>query len=96
MKDAIENHILNGTLQEYSLHELTESSIAAVEEHLLVCDYCRARLEAIEPVNFIHFTEDGPIYSRATRLTTGKILARHWGRDLAGGRVFRSVSAARK
>ena len=92
MEDAI--HILEGTLEEYSLDHLPEP--AAVEEHLLVCDFCRARLEAIEPINFIHFTEDGPIYSRATRLATGKVLARHWGEQLDGGGVFRSVSAARK
>ena len=96
MEDTIEAHILEGTLEEYSLHHLTDSSIAAVEQHLLVCDFCRARLEAIEPVSFIHFTGDGPIYSRATRLTTGKVLARHWGEQLDGGRVFKSVTAARK
>jgi hypothetical protein len=53
-------------------------------------------LETIEPVNFVHFTEDGPVYSRATLLTTGKVMARHWGKDLDGGKVCESVSAARK
>jgi hypothetical protein len=96
MEDVLESHISDSVLEAYSLRELAESRTAAVEEHLLVCDCCRARLEAIEPLNFIHFTEDGPIYSRATRLTTGKVVARHWGRELEGGAVFRSVSGARK
>jgi hypothetical protein len=46
-------------------------------------------------VNTIHFTDDGPIYSRATRLKTGRVMARHWGTELDGGRVCRSVSAAK-
>ena len=95
-KTLREGHVLEGALEEYSLDELVDSRVGAVEEHLRVCDSCRARLEAIEPVNFVHFTEDGPVYSRATRLTTGKVMARHWGRDMDGGRVFGSVSAARK
>ena len=84
---AVEHPIADGALEEYSLCELAESRVAAVEEQLLVCHFCRARLEAIEPVNFVHFTEDGPVYSRATKLTTGKVMARHWGKDLEGGKV---------
>jgi len=96
MEDVVEGHILDRAREKYSLHELAESRVGAVEEHLLVCDFCRARLDAIEPVNFIHFTADGPVYSRATRLTTGKVMARHWGKDMDGGKVFRSVGAAKR
>lgn len=56
----------------------------------------RAWLDAIEPVNYVHFTEDGPVYSRATLLTTGKVMARHWGKELDVGKVCESVSAARR
>ena len=93
---AMAEHISYGMLEEYSLDKLAESAVPAVEEHLLVCDHCRAWLDAIEPVNFLHFTEDGPIYSRATLLATGQVMARHWGKSLDGGRVCGSVSAARK
>ena len=92
----MEDHIPDGALEEYSLGKLGESIIDEVEEHLRICDYCRTRRQGIEPVNFVHFTEDGPVYSRATRLTTGKVMARHWGKDLNGGRVFGDVSAARR
>jgi hypothetical protein len=47
-------------------------------------------------VNHIHSTEDGLIYSRATKLAAGRVMARHWGRDLHGGRTLGSVPAARK
>ena len=90
------DHILNAVLEEYSLRALAKSTVAAVEEHLLVCPRCRAWLDAIEPVNFVHFTEYGPIYSRATLLTTGEVMARHWGKGLDIGRECRSISAARK
>jgi len=88
-------HIPTVLLEEYSLNKLPESGLTAVEVHLLVCERCRGRLEEIELVNHIHYTEDGPVYSRATRLSTGDVIARHWGTDLHGGKTFRSVSAAR-
>lgn len=92
--DAIESHISDGVLEQYSLETLAEPRLS-VKKHLLACAYCRTRLEAIEPVNFVHFTEDGPIYSRATKLTTGKVMARHWGKELDGGRLCGSVSVAK-
>jgi hypothetical protein len=93
---ARQEHSSDESLEKYSLNELAESNLPAVEAHLLVCASCRARLDAIEPVNYIHYTEDGLIYSRATRLTSGRVIAQHWGSDLHGGRVFRTVTAARK
>jgi hypothetical protein len=96
MEDDVGRHISDKALEEYSLDKLSESSVVAVEDHLRACDRCRVRLDAIQPLNFVHFTEDGPIYSRATRLTTGKVMARHWGEKLDGIRECRSVSAAKR
>ena len=83
-------------LREYSLDNLPVASIAWVVEHLRKCSFCSERMAAIEPFNYIHFTEDGLIHSRATRLTTHRVLARHWGRDLEGGTAFSSASAAKR
>jgi hypothetical protein len=91
-----EAHPADVALEAYSLDELAETGFAAVEEHLLICDHCRVRLEGIEPVNFIHHTKDGLIYSRATKLSAGKVMARNWGTSLHGGKVLGSISAARK
>jgi len=96
MEDATEGHVLDGALEEYSLHELAEARVAAVAEHLLGCAHCRARLDAIEPVNFVHFTDGGPVYSRATRLTTGKVMARHWGKDLACNQLCQNTAFAKR
>jgi hypothetical protein len=90
------DHISDGVLQEYSLDKLAGLALAAVEEHLLICDQCRTWLDAIEPVSYVHFTEDGPIYSRATLLMEGKVMARHWGKELAVNKECGSVSTARK
>ena len=94
IQNITQGHLSDGALEEYSLNSLPECSLCAVEEHLLVCDQCRGRLEGIEPVNYIHYTEDGPVYARATRLTTGKAMARHWDQDLHTGKAFGNVSAA--
>jgi hypothetical protein len=96
IEKVTQGHLSDGSLEEYSLDRLPESSLATAEEHLLVCDQCRARLQGIEPINYIHHTEDGPVYERATRLTTGKLMARHWGQDLHAGRAFGNFSAAKQ
>ena len=96
VEHAIQGHLSDKALEEYSLDKLADSSLAAVEEHLLICRQCRARLEEIEPVKYIHYTEDGPVCARITRLTTGKVVARHWGQDLHAGRAFGSFYAAKQ
>jgi hypothetical protein len=53
-------------------------------------------LERMEPFNYIHYIEDGPIYESVTRLTTGEVMARHRGQDLHAGKVFGSLSAAKR
>ena len=94
MRTAAPDHTPDEELEAYSLDTLGENSLAETEEHLLVCDFCRARLAQIEPFNYIHFTEEGLVYIRVTRLATGEVSARHWGRDLYGRRILASVSAA--
>lgn len=96
MENLIEGHISGTSLEEYSLDRLTKILHGTVEEHLLICAYCRNRLAAIEPLNFVHMTEDGPIYSRVTRLMIGQVIARHWGKELDGMRICGSVALARK
>ncbi len=37
-------HPAEEVLDAYALNRLTESELGAVEEHLLVCEYCRAEV----------------------------------------------------
>jgi len=92
----MDEHISQKSLEEYSLDKMVDASVVKIEEHLLICQFCRARLEAMEPFNYVHFTADGPIYSRITRLATGEVMARHWGKDLRGGKLFRTVSEGKR
>jgi len=82
-------------LESYSLGRLPRCLAGFLEEHLLVCRQCRERLRAIEPYNFVHYTIDGPFYSRVTKLETGMLLARHWGRSVEGGKEFRTYQGAK-
>ncbi len=95
MPDQTECHCTDDHLERYSLGRLASSEMPALEEHLLVCPRCTSRLARMEPYNFVHFTADGPIYSRITRLRQGTFFARHWGRSLSGGKQFQSRQGAR-
>ena len=92
----MEEHVSKESLEAYSLDRLADASVAQIEEHVLICEFCRTRLEAMEPFSYVHFTSDGPIYLRVTRLATGELMARHWGKDLRGGKLFKHVSAAKR
>ena len=89
------NHRSGTELESYSLGRLGASQAAVLEEHLLICEQCTEALLAIEIFNFVHYTREGRFYSRITRLESGSFFARHWGRDLEGGREFRTRSAAK-
>jgi hypothetical protein len=95
MQKDIDDHQSAEDLESYSLGKLAPSRTAAFEQHLLICQGCRARLNAIEPYNFVHYTSDGPFYSRITKLRTGTFLARHWGPSLEGGKEFRTRQGAK-
>ncbi len=72
-----QNHFDEDTLEQRALGRLGGPTLAAVEEHLLVCEQCRDRLTEIErfiaafrgavrgfataPLDYTHQTELGPI-----------------------------------
>jgi hypothetical protein len=88
MQAPAANHQSREDLESYSLGKLAGACAPGFERHLLICQGCRAKLSAIEACNFVHYTRDGPFYSRITRLRTGTFVARHWGRSLEGGKEF--------
>jgi len=94
MSGDFDDHQSAEDLESYSLGRLVSKQLEILERHLLTCPECRAKLKAIEPYNFVHYTKDGPFYSRITKLHTGIFLARHWGQALEGGREFRTRRAA--
>lgn len=90
-----DGHCSVEALESYSLGRLAPTRAVRLEEHLVICQGCRDRLDRLEPFNFVHDTEDGPFYSRITRLRSGHFFARHWNLVLEGGKEFRSHQGAR-
>ncbi len=95
MQERSKGHLSIAELENYSLGRLDALRVAMLEEHLLVCSQCTEKLTEIEPCNFVHYTREGPFYSRVTRVPTGSFFARHWNRNLEGGRPFRTIAAAK-
>lgn len=95
MQERHDGHQTGEDLESYSLGRLVLCLLPGLEQHLLICQRCRERLTAIEPYNFVHYTGDGPFYSRVTKLRTGMFVARHWGRSLQGGKEFRTCEGAK-
>jgi hypothetical protein len=96
MYTSVEEHLGIPTLEEYSLQRLTPEGLEMAECHLIVCADCRNRLAGIEPFNTVHYTQDGPFYSRITLLRNGLFSARHWGCQIDGGGPYLDISDARK
>ena len=96
MSCSAKEHIGPTALERYSLEDLGTDDLETVECHLLICVACRDRLEGIEPLNTIHYTLEGPFYSRITQLRDGSFRARHWGCQIDGGDNYRGLAGARK
>ena len=96
MHGSVEEHIGAATLEDYSLQELGPEALETAECHILICAACQKRLAGIEPLNTVHYTQDGPFYSRVTRLRDGSFCAHHWGCQIDGGRRFPDLASACK
>ena len=94
MHGSVEEHIGAATLEGYSLQELGREALDTAECHLLICATCRNRLAGIEPFNTVHYTKDGPFYSRITQLRDGSFAARHWGCQIDGGGGYADLAGA--
>ena len=69
-------------------------------ELALTDQYGRAMKKAVaspqtrKRLRSIHITEDGPVFGAMHSGADGKWVVRHWGRNLAGGRICDSVEGA--
>jgi anti-sigma factor RsiW len=105
-EDTSDGHFDEEPLEQYALGKSTGADLAAVEEHLLVCQRCRDRLAELErfisafrgavrgvakrPMDYTHHTELGPARLRASR-KGGGWMALVSGRDLEYGRQFEAL-----
>ncbi len=91
-----EPHLTDEDVEDFARKALADPALARVEEHLLVCELCRRRVEDIdrfiadlrratsapEPSDVIHATLDGPI-----RLQTRKQKDGTWCAELCGAEI---------
>jgi anti-sigma factor RsiW len=102
-------HLTEDEVEDFVRKALSGAELALVEEHLLVCDSCRRRVEeldrfvadlraavdVLEPLDVIHATADGPIRLRTRQLEDGTWLAEMSGREIHSARMFPTSEQAR-
>ena len=98
-----EIHPASDELEAYSLGLSSDVDLVKVEEHLLICEQCRGEFALKKPaavpdagkwLRSVHITEDGAIFGSMHSRADGKWVARHWGRQLDGCRLFDSADEA--
>jgi hypothetical protein len=91
--DAGGPHLREEEVEGFARNALPEPALAGVEEHLLVCEHCRSRVDgfdrfvadlraatkALDRLDVIHSTEDGPIALRTRQQGDGT-----WRAELSG------------
>lgn len=105
-----ESHLQEELLEEYALGRLKGAPLGQVEEHLLLCETCRTRLQETEafmqaariaarrlreqPLDLIHDTVEGPVRLLVRATEQGDWQALFWGSQLEGARRFPTVAEA--
>ncbi len=74
--------------------ERCQEDLARTAAYILAIKQAAASFGEVRRLCSIHITEDGPIFGTMHPRSDGKWLARHWGRQLDGGRVCDSVEDA--
>jgi hypothetical protein len=95
----VETHLNNTEIDAYVARALAEPALGRVEEHLLICDLCRRRVEALDqclgtppglpdledPLDVTHLTPAGLV-----RLHTRKLPGGGWSAEMSGTSIKRS------
>ena len=84
--DETEEHLL--------ICECCQDELALADRHIRAAKSGAATSRTIMRLRSIHITADGPIFGAVHIGTDGKWLARHWDRQLDGGRICSSVDEA--
>jgi hypothetical protein len=110
MRNSFAEHPSNDLLERYSLTRLADRDLAYVEEHLLICEWCRQRLSETEafisatraatrelreaPLDFTHYTGGGPIRLLAEITEAGDWKATISGQQIEATPRFATVAEA--
>ena len=84
--EKVEEHLL--------ICERCQNELAETDQYIRAMKGALASAQTGGRLRSLHITEDGPIFGAMHRRVDGKWLARHWGRQLNGGRTCDSVEDA--
>ena len=74
--------------------ERCQDELALTDQYVQAMKKATASPVSGRRLRSVHITEDGPIFGSMHSKADGKWLARHWGRQLDGGRTCDSVEEA--
>ena len=81
--EKVEEHLL--------ICERCQNQLALTDQYIQAMKRAATAPDAVKRLRSIHITEGGPIFGAMHCEADGKWVARHWGRQLDGGRVCDSV-----
>jgi hypothetical protein len=84
--EKVEEHLL--------ICERCQNELALADQYIQAMKKATVSPVAGRRLRSIHITEDGPVFGARHSGGDGKWLARHWGRQLDGGRICDSVEEA--
>ena len=84
--EKVEEHLL--------VCERCQNELALTDQYVPAMKKALASPQAARRLQSIHITEDGPVFGSIHSGADGKLIARHWGRQLDGGRICDSVEEA--
>ena len=78
MNASFKTHISDDVLERYALNQLAETACGSVEEHILICEICQARLQ--ETDEYVALAKAAAAAERRRNLTgRGPILRKQPG-----------------
>jgi hypothetical protein len=84
--EEVEEHLL--------ICERCQNVLALTDQYIQAMKRALGSPQAGGRLRSIHITEDGPVFGAMHSGADGKWVARHWGRQLDGGRICASVEEA--
>jgi hypothetical protein len=84
--EIVEEHLL--------VCERCQNELALTDQYIRAMKRALASPQTGRRLRSIHITEDGPVFGAMHRGAHGKWIARHWGRQLEGGRISDSAEDA--
>jgi hypothetical protein len=84
--EQVEEHLL--------ICERCQNELALTDQYIRAMKTAFASLQSGSRLRSVHITEDGPVFGAIHCGADGKWVARHWGRQLDGGRICDSMEEA--